>query len=391
LAVLGTIPILSYYASILYLEPFAVLLVVIVCLRAQFLPGENVDQFKRDIGWYALITVGFVKETAFIFLACFLVVRLITRWLHRNRESLSNDEIKPRVDWWISTFIDALKQEIAVITSLLLPLLIYLWLRFQFLETRSFAPNPAILADGQIYPVIARSVWEQFGGMIFLFFGGLGVFVWRKEYRSAIFFLLLFIAYPLFHAIDSQSYVGYSRFNLFLSGPILASSVVFINRVASQKKIFGALLGVALLAINSVYSPLLPDGTKKAHWGIYLSGISEEYYPYQEAFDWLEQEHRNSKILFAGFNYPYPFEFYFAKDNWNPPYRTLLVNGAMNETETLNDAVEKADLREMNVIVFHVLENEAALPFRVGDFEQEKTIRNLSHSIVVYNKFSKEK
>ena len=63
-----------------------------------------------------------------------------------------------------------------------------------------------------------------------------------------------------------------------------------------------------------------------------------------------------------------------------------MINDAASETATLTTAVEKAELRNSTVIVFHVLENEAALPLQLGSFQREKTFKNINHSIIIYNR-----
>jgi hypothetical protein len=71
------IPIILYYSSILYLELPAVVLMLVVCLRIKGLLLKDFDSIRHDLGWYALILIGFVKETAITFLFClqfFIVV-----------------------------------------------------------------------------------------------------------------------------------------------------------------------------------------------------------------------------------------------------------------------------------------------------------------------------
>ena len=382
IGVCATIPIIMYYTTILYLEPLALVLMLIVCYRIKGLLEGNFHQIKQEIGWYALITIGFIKETASVFLACFIIVRwllLFFHWkqFHKSNQSSSDKKITP--------IRNLIKNELLITISVFLPLILYLLLRFSF-NIRSISVHPMNLTDSLVYSVIARSYWEQFKGIFILFLGGVGLLLWRKEYTSAFFFIFVVIAYPIFHAVDNKVYVGYSRFNLFVLPPILAASSVLIKEVLSKKKFIGASLGVLLLSLNLLQSPLLPDGTKKSNWGTYLSSVTEEYYPYQEAFAWLAQNHRKSRILFAGYNYPYPFEFYFNKFGWKPTFRTLMINDAVSETATLTTAVEKAELRNSTVIVFHVLENEAALPLQLGSFQREKTFKNINHSIIIYNR-----
>lgn len=71
----ATIPTIFYYSSITYLEMPAVMLMTIVCLRIEPLARNDTSAIKQDVGWYALILLGFIKETTLPFILMFLAYR----------------------------------------------------------------------------------------------------------------------------------------------------------------------------------------------------------------------------------------------------------------------------------------------------------------------------
>jgi hypothetical protein len=82
----ATMASILYYASILYLEMPAALLMTIVAFSAKDLLEKDISQIKQLPGWYALILIGFIKETAIPFLAFFLVFRFVIQiWSPRTR------------------------------------------------------------------------------------------------------------------------------------------------------------------------------------------------------------------------------------------------------------------------------------------------------------------
>ncbi|HMB25221.1 MAG TPA: hypothetical protein VKP08_20400, partial [Anaerolineales bacterium] len=84
----ATIPLVFYYSSILYIEPLAVFLMTVVCLNAEKLLRENSQSISHIPAWYALLLVGFIKETTVPFLLCFIAVRMIVQVRTWSRQDL---------------------------------------------------------------------------------------------------------------------------------------------------------------------------------------------------------------------------------------------------------------------------------------------------------------
>lgn len=374
----ATIPIVYYYSSILYLELPAVCLMLIICLNLKSLLKDDWKEIKQSPAWYALILIGFIKETTVPFLICFLAWRLIT--------SLFQRKIFPTT---LKLSLHNLGDQIRISLAVLFPAFFYLFLRSTLSQqNRGFSLTFSNLTNIIVYRTIIQSFLEQFGPpLLLLFFGGCVMLFWRKEYFLAGFFLSLVFLYPLFYAVDVLSYAGYSRFNLFVLPPILAGSSILIKQIMNYRKILAIATACVILAINLWTSPVFIDGTKTPLWGNYLTDTSEHYYPYREALVWLQNNYENERIMFTGMYYDYIFEFYFAQLNWYPTSRLLLTNNGDNDAVSLSLGLAEAENAKINIVLFQVLGNEIPKVKDIGCyFYEERIFRNDAHTLVVYHR-----
>ncbi len=368
-----TIPLLYYYSSILYLEWPAALLMTLVCLNIQKLLQEDVSEIKQNPFWYALILIGFIKETTTLFLLCFAAWRLIAFLLKRRNSSAKAES--PGYD---------LIQEVKIVLAVLLPVVLYLFLRTLQTRNRSFSPEIMSLADPAVLRAIGQSLVEQIGPFLILFLAGCFLLLRRKEYLVFGFLASLFVFYPLFFASDTTRYAGYSRFNLFILPPVLAASGVIIKELASKKKFLNILLTAAIISVNLWMSPVNLDGTKKPFWGNYLADTSEHYYPYREAIEWLKTNHRHDRILFTGMHYPYiSFSFYFSKFDWEPENKILLTENTNDQTNSVSEALSQAAAANFDVICYQAAGNEMPQVTDLYGFIQEKIIKNDAHMLII--------
>ena len=275
----ASIPLVYYYSSILYIEMPAIALMLIVCLNIPSLLKDDFQKIKENPAWYALILIGFIKETTIPFLVCFIGWRLIAGVV-QGRISLKS--IKTSCAAWGMNFSSP--------CAVLLPVLFYLFLRGTLSQqSRWFSLTLANLSKPIVYSTLLRSFYDQLGLPFFLLFCASCFFLfWKKEFLQAGFFLSLFVLYPAFFAVDTLIYTGYSRFNLFIIPPVLAGAWILIKRLMESRKIIGTITACAILTINLWASPVFIDGTKKPLWGNYLTDTSEHYYPYREALTWLK-------------------------------------------------------------------------------------------------------
>ena len=400
LFVIITMPILFYYASIEYLELPAVYLMLIVCSQINDLVKGDVHSLKNNPGWYALILMGFIKETVLPFLGCFLLIRLIyslSQW--RNGGTFrKSKKIYTKLD---RAMLRNLLNELLIAFSVLFPVVLYLYLRaISEAVTRSFTLNLFNLLDPKIYFVIGQALVDQIGIFLLFFFLGCVLLIHNKQNLSFLFFISSALVTLLFFSIDCKLFIGYSRFNLFLLPPILMGSKKFIDQLLTHNKVMN--LGLALLAIaaNLFQSPINFDGTKKPLWGSYLIDTAEHYYPYKDALSWLKEKHTNEEILIAGAYYPYDaLDFYFNQLNWQPKYTQVLeknlypANGLtcvpnnvsdLSNYEDVLGVLARAEKDGYHVILYHLIGDRIPQLEHNNHFRLEKVIRNEAHVLLIY-------
>lgn len=378
------IPIVLYYSSILYLELPAVVLMLVVCFRIKGLLQKDFNGIRQDPGWYALILIGFIKETAVTFLFCFLACRILIYavkriQIHRKQSSaqsaLATKEPAP--------LLKSLLGEIGIVFSTSFPIVFYLLMRSYLASTRSFVPDLSSLLNLSAYRAIGQSFIEQFGPYLIFFIGGWILLLVRREYTLASFFILLVLFIPLFHAVDDVAYAGYSRFNLFLLAPILSGSSFFFNWMIERKKVIAAAALSGIILLNLLISPVNSDGSKVPYWGNYLVDTSEHYYPYQDALLWIKNTFPQNHILFAGLNYPYYFNFYFNKLAWFPKHNTLKAKVGQSDDQAISKAITSAEKNHEQVILFQVLGKVIPQYPTDNSFSKVKIFQNKAHILLV--------
>ena len=111
-----------------------------------------------------------------------------------------------------------------------------------------------------------------------------------------------------------------------------------------------------------------------------MAQVGERFYPYSEALDWLNTNRGGDRILFAGFDYPYYLEFYFAQMQWRPDYLTDL------EAATLEEAGEKAMQAKCSVILYHVLDAKGPIPPEVAGYQLKRIFTRAECTLIAYIK-----
>ena len=354
-----SLPLVFYYATIFYLELPAVFLMSVVCFQIKDLVYQDSVQVRQRSGWYALIFIGFIKETTVPFLVCFLFVRWIIQYLRCNNIVLlatdqDDDTLGKKCRSWIRLFT----AELSIAFSVLFPALLYFSLRTVFGTNRSFGMHLQSMFEPSAYTAIMQSFTDQFGIFLLFFLAGCFILFRKKEYATAGFLLSVVLGYQVFYIVDNWRLVGYSRFNLLVLPTILAGAAVFINWVMSQKKSIGvALIGLAIL-VNFVISPINLDGSKKPYWGNYNVDTSEHYYPYREAIAWLGETYPGVHSLSGGLYYPYPFDFYSDQFHWKPQdilFRSKSQVSGDSDSAELAIVLAEAKIRNDPIVLFHVL------------------------------------
>ena len=369
-----TLPLVYYYSSILYIELPAIVLMTVVCFNLQSLLQDDFTKLQQNPAWYALILIGFIKETTILFLLCFVFWRLIA-FLKRQ---IADSKFKG------PDFL----QEVKVALAVLLPAILYLFLRSFQTRNRSFSPDLGNLVNPDVLRAIGQSLIDQMGLFLILFLVGSFLLLLKKEYLVFGFFVSIFLFYPFFFAVDvaRAQYAGYSRFNLYILPPVLVASGVFIGELTAKKKMLSLVLAGMLILVNLWMSPINLDGTKKPLWGVYLADTSEHYYPYRKALEWLKTNHPSDRILFTGMHYPYiSFAFYFSKLHWEPDHEIRLTQKTDDQTAAISEALAQAEAANFDVVLYQIAGNEIPQIADSHNFVEEKIIKNDAHTLIIFS------
>jgi len=342
---------------------------------------DDWNHLKSNPSWYALITLGFIKETTVFFLFLFIAARNLLYFYHLFKKEAD---------------IKRIIHEITIILLLLIPNIIYLYFRYM-LKTRPYLPDPTLLLDLQLYGVLIYSFLEQFGGFLILFLLGMWSLLKRKQYHILLFFTLIIIVLPPFYMVVANGMLtGNPRYNLYIIPPVLCASCLFLNIIAQKGRKYLLAVLCTILLINFIISPIRSDGVKKAYWGGYLCDYNEHYYPFPETLSWISKNHRTEKIMFAGMSYKYYFDFYLKKLNWFPQYDTLVVNANFEQIakdhlyvwneKRLKNLIKNCVKENYNVIVI-LPHNENLNTFSdLIEGYKKKIFKNSEHFLIVYYK-----
>jgi len=371
----GTVPLLFYYTSILYLELPALALMLFVCLNIKDLLNADYENIKQIPAWYALILIGFIKETTIIFLLCFLAARYLFSFQNYLRETRPNKSLT-----------SYLTKELSIAISVLGPFVAYLIFRTTLTNTRGFSPQISNLWDISLYGVLVKSFIEQFGIFLIFFFVGIAILIKQNSYKETVFLLSMFIGIPIFHILDNSGFTGYSRFNLFILAPIFSGSVIMIKSLSNWNKYVYSILAVATISVNLFLSPINIDGTKKPLWGNYLVDTSEHYYPYKKALSWLKETNHENKMIFSGMYYRYKFQFYFNNLGWWPNHKIITIDKNINQNEAILQVLADANMEGINIVLYQLTNEDIPIQQDLGGFFVKKILRNQAHSLVVFMK-----
>ena len=362
---IGTMPVIVYYSSILYLEMPAIVLMTVVCINAEKLLTDDLDTIKTNPAWYALLFIGFIKDNTLPFLLCFLIPRFIANVF--NRKSGNN-------------FFQRLREESIVGFCVLLPLILFLCFRWGFLDTNRIFPKIERLLDFDIYKAVLFSFYEQIGVIALFCIPGVIILLKEKRYNFLCFLFLNIFMISLFHMFLGTEVTGYSRYTLLLVPAFLCIANITLCFLINKKK-FVFFLVFSCIIINFLMIPLNADGTKKSFWGNPLFDTSEHYYPYREMILWLKENYASEKILFANNGYPYRgLEFYLLKFNWNPRY--IISNDA-----DLMKICKKSEKSGIDIIVYKPSPDDSEYKTALEcDYFFEHKISNMEHSLIAYKK-----
>ena len=307
-----TVPVALYFGATLCLELPAIILMTWVCLRSERLLRASADSVMDEPAWYALLGVGFIKETFIPFIVAFIACRMAAQCFGPGRAR-------------------RISKEVQVAVLVMLPSALYLAVRWLGPSFRGYGGGWGNLVNVRLYGAWLSSIWEQFGLLVVV--AGVGcVFAAIKGRRLwLLFHTACCLAGCVFFLADEAKYVGFSRFNLFFYPLVISMTVSGVKALYERArcgnrrsgflwKAMSGLLVSSVVMLNLVMSPVNADGTTMPGWGEGIGGLAERDYPYDAALEWLRMEDTEASLLIAGSGYPYFLDFYFRKMNWRPRY-----------------------------------------------------------------------
>ncbi len=367
-----TLPLIRYYSSILYLEMPAVLCMTWAAFHADRLLRADPDRLTSAPAWYALLMVGFLKETTLPFLIAFIACRALARFtiLWRRRS------LNPAT----------LLRETGVFYGVGLPLFLYLCFRSHFGDPRPVALWLTNLKDLHLPLRLAHSFADGFTMMLLPAVAGLFLrrFSRRRRWLPRLF---LFSAAGLsvaLHYLDDYNYIGYSRFNLFLVPSLLALAWPALGLVASRRQAYAAGFLAALILVNLSLSPILSDGNKKTLWGIYGGDTGEHYYPYREALRDLMKGHAGQKALLAGHYYGYSTGFYTGDRDW--PEQWISSLEPADEGRRMDSTLAAAAASGYQAVLYHQLGKDYREPGNLHGYGNIQVYKNQAHTLVLFSR-----
>jgi len=369
----GTTPLLVYYSSTLYLELPATLLMTVVLFDAQRLLSVPPGELRALPAWYALILIGFVKETTILFLLIFLLCRLVGRaWALRSGR--------------------ALLMEAGVMFGVLFPLVLYLFFRDIWAGNQPYVPVLHHLYKPHNYKVLLLSYVQQFGPLGLLAIGGLIVLLLRRRFLVALFLAVAFAGDAAFHFLDQVQLIGYSRFNLFILPVVVVAATYAIETAPRRFSTASALLTAGVICANLWLSPLYSDGCKITNWGDYGFDQAGHYYPYREAVRWLARYHAQDHILVTGLDYG-PSLYLYAPHSLHLTLRTYpfdrrstLGMPPPDDAAKVAAGLAAAARDGFDVVLYHMWGTDTSIMPRPAGWRLATVISTRAHCLVVYER-----
>jgi hypothetical protein len=207
----GTVPVLFYYSSILYLEMPVLLCMTVLCLGADDLLGAPVEELARKPLWIAVLLVGFLKDNV----APLLGVLVACRWLARAASV-----------WKSPRRLQAALGEARFAYCAMAPYFTYAVYRVFFSGVkRTYSPAASNLVDPETYNILGQAMASQYGLAAALFLAGMVLLAFRRKSRPLFLALAIFGGWGLWHVLDMRTVLGYSRFMLYFAPAVLCGAV----------------------------------------------------------------------------------------------------------------------------------------------------------------------
>jgi hypothetical protein len=298
--VVATVPTVRYYSTLLYLDlPLAVAMTVVSFEIERLASSSRLDKAPASLGWYALLLLGFLKETALVFL---LIVFLFCAGRGAFRS--------PR-RWLRLGYV------------LLAPLALYA-MAAGVQRDQGYSFRAANLATLSNYRILAGALGQQYGLLLALAAAGVILLAAERRFLLIAFGLATLAAYTAFYLGDGAvmldrgvwrpKYLGHARFML----ACLPSVAVFgLHALRTLPRSLSWTAAAIALAGNLFIYPVSAIAAPAADWGDYVFDTSDHFYPYNVVFERCHvQFPRARRVIVVGPDFYYPYLFYQRKWNW---------------------------------------------------------------------------
>jgi hypothetical protein len=381
---LATIPLIFYHSSIQFLEMPAIFLMTVVCLNVEELLDATISELFEKPSWYALLLIGFIKESLVPFLAVFLVCRLVVQ-LRREYS---------RKGW-----MGIVAQEARIAYCVLAPVATYLVCRLYVAGgERAYVPTWQFLSSMDTYRILLRASWEQFGVGVLLFLLGLA-FYWRQRRLKALMFHVAACGALLVFLLGDAwgwMFLCHSRFMLLLVPLIISAQREVVVAAYSRSRVVAGLMLLVVIGGNLLMSPVNLDGAKKTGWGNYRIRVIECYYPFRTALRYVQQRYPTDRTLFSGIFAPYHYEWYTGQTDRfaqllvslvPPIYENILPEEQLCSRELQAVAKVLAVARQNNFqhVLYVVRGSVIPRPIDTSGYTLERTFTNSVHALLLFS------
>jgi hypothetical protein len=389
---LATTPVVLYYATALYLELPAVVLITTGLYGLDVAARRAFREEEDTTGSALALSLGLLLKESAVPLGI-AAVAVCGFWALRGRRPAA-----ARFFAWA---------RLAVV--ILGPILLYLAWRFSPLlqgeRTPTLTWSP--LANVELYRRLAGALVPVMGPFLVLAVVGVAAAVRRRPRAAALWVttlgaMLLVLAGDSVRAVRGgplPAFWGYSRFLLLTFPPLCCLAIEACRWLAATAR---ARLTATLLIVLAGHLFLRPfgwDGSRPARWGDAVAETSGERYPYDDLYRWLAERRERGELWIVGRDYAYRDDFYLKKYGLDvriaaPPLRVPRAMDVRTDDwsaaatrRVLEDLRRAAQTPEASIVVAQLRPgvDERRLPEQVGRLRHERTFRLGEHVLVAYS------
>gem|GEM_PF-5791788 len=351
---IATVPLVYYYSSILYLEMPAVALLTIAWLDAPALLSLPLSNVRTRGTWYALLLVGFIKETTVAVIAAFIMCRYIVRFFYGRQKVTAR----------------TLKEEIFFGAALIFPLVVYLWYRHFYGNPRPLMMQWENFVNPDSYRTLCASYPAQFGLMGMTGLAGIGAMIAKKKYGYAALCCTAWLADASLHLLDDRQYLGYGRFNLFMV-PMACAATIFL---------FNSMNRMLRYVAIGVWAALIPQQMRLS--GVHADGSRRHTYPYRAAMRWIGENNTCQRLRFTGMDYRYDLIWYYTPAEVHVD--ASLTDMTLDERTAIETALCDAARAGFSCVLYQLRHRSLPDSLRLNGFRVNKIFSNAENSLVLF-------